>query len=178
MSAREVRDELVRRLREATVDTPYEVTEVEDGLDLGLALADARWRTVLGKARLERTFAHEVRLHDESTYTITEVGRQVEWVAGAPGIVGSASTFRGRSIEIGAEKTWGLDESGRPIPVADYSFTSEEGRQLIVLAADQLGLSRRLGASERVGLVFAVGTVGLLLLAGVVLLVLWALGVL
>lgn len=163
-------------VEEATVDTPYTVTPRDKGFDVGLDLADARWHTVLGQAGLKKTYVHEVRPRGDAGYAITDVSKSLDWVAGAPGLAAGFSMSKGRAIEFGAEKVWGLDEHGRLIPVANFSFRSGEGRQLITLAGDQLGLRQRRSKTEMGALAMAAFTLGGLLLAGVVLLVLAALG--
>jgi hypothetical protein len=163
-------------VEQATGDTPYVVTPRDGGFDLGLDLADARWHTVLGLAGLQQTYVHQVRPEGQASYTITDVSRRVDWVAGAPGLSGEVSVMKGRVIELGKEKAWGLDAHGQPIRVADFTFSSEEGRQLITLAADQLGLSQRRGTAEMIGLGFAAVAVVGAIVSVVVLLTLFALG--
>ncbi|MCX6407758.1 MAG: hypothetical protein NTV28_12635 [Propionibacteriales bacterium] len=170
-------DLLLQAVRDAVEDTPYVVDVVDDGFDLRLDLADRRWRTVLGQAGIERTVIHEVRPRGDAV-AITDVVRRVDWVAGAPALAGSASVERGRTIALGVEKVWGLDEHGMPVKVADLRFAPQEGRELITLAARQVGLRVALGSSELVGLVFAGIAVGGLVIGGLVVLVLWLTGVL
>jgi hypothetical protein len=170
-------DLLLAAVRDATQDTPYVVDLVDDGFDLRLDLADRRWHTVLGRAGIERTVVHEVRPRGDAI-GITDVVRRVDWVAGAPALAGSASVQRGRTVALGVEKVWGLDEHGMPIKVADLRFAPQEGRELVALAAKQVGLKVTLGTSERIGLAFAALAVGGLVVGGLVVLVLFLLGVL
>lgn len=139
---------------DATQDTPYVVTDQDDGFDLILDLANAQWRTVFGQAKIKRAVIYEVRPKGPD-YTITDVVKSVDWVAGAPGFSGKASIQRGRSIEFGVLKAWGVGPDGLPIKVADFSFATQEGRQLINLAGKSLGMSSRMGAAEKIALGFA-----------------------
>ena len=65
-----------------------------------------------------------------------------------------------------------------PVKVADLRFAPQEGRELVTLAAQQVGLRVVRGGAELVGLVFAGIAVGGLLVGGLVVLVLWLTGVL
>lgn len=169
-------ESLLATVQEAVEDTPDVVDVVDDGFDLRLDLADRRWQTVLGKAGIERTVIHGVRPRGDAI-TITDVVRQVDWIAGAPGLSASKSVQRGRVIAFGAEKAWGLDEHGLPVKVADFSFAPQEGHELIKLAAEGLGLRVARSVSMTIGLAFfLLATVGTAVL-GVVVLVLWLLGV-
>lgn len=163
-------------VRDAVQDTPYVVDDVGAGFDLRLDLANRRWRTVLGQAGIERTVIHEVRPRGDAI-TITDVVRRVDWTAGAPALAASKSVQRGRFVALGVEKAWGLDEHGLPIKVADFSYAPQEGRELVTLAAEQMGIRIARGASETIGLAFFLFTVIGAAVSLVVVLVLWLLGV-
>jgi hypothetical protein len=168
--------DLEGRVRAAAEGTPYVVTGVDGGFDVTLDLADARWWELFGRAGLKRSLTHEVRLRDADTFTVTDVERRVDWVAGVPTASASASTTRGRTWGGGFEKVWALDDDGRVSPVVDYRFDAAEGRHLVEAAAESLGLTQHRGTEERLGIAFAVvGGVGAVLTA-VVLLVLALLG--
>ena len=159
----------------AAAGTPYAVIPTDRGFDVGLDLADAAWFTLFGKAGLAMSYIHHVRVED-GWYAITDDSREVRWHAGVPGVSGSASRSLGRVKQFGAQKSWGLDESGRLRPIVDYQFNSEEGRQLITGIGEQLGLTQRRGTAEKIGLVFGVIGAGGALVAVVVLLVMLLLG--
>ena len=61
--------------------------------------------------------------------------------------------------------------------VVDYTFNSEEGRDLIVMVGKELGLDLKAGSAERIGLYAALSVPVLGLLCGLVVLVLWLMGV-
>jgi hypothetical protein len=153
--------ELEARVREAAAGTPYVVTPGEVGFTVGVDLADAQWWGAFNRAGMRRSMSHEVRLRGSGTYAITDVWRELDWVAGEPRIAASGAVKRGRLLHRGAEKVWALDDSGRVRAVVDYRFDGAEGRDLVVTAADALGLEQVRGTAERVGLAFAwVGGVG------------------
>lgn len=168
--------ELMQRVQRAAEGTPYVVAETEKGFDVQLDVVDAQWFGLINKAGLQRTFIHHVTFPQPGTYAITDESRTVEWVAGAPRIGGSIEVFRGRIIELGAEKVWAFDEHGELGIQADYTFSSEEGRELITDLADQLGLEQRRGTAEKIGLSFAVVALVGAAIVVVLLLVLWATG--
>lgn len=168
--------DLEARVRAAVEGTPYAVTKVEDGFDVTLDLADAQWWGLFDRAGLRRSLSHEVRLRDARTFTVTDVERRVDWVAGVPAASASASLKRGRFIGFGFEKVWALDDDGRISAVVDYRFDASEGRQLVETAAKSMGLIQRRGTEERIAIGFAiVGGVGAVITV-VVLLVLLLLG--
>lgn len=169
--------EFADRVRVAAQGTPYAVTETGRGFDVHLALVDAQWWGLLNRAGLRRTFTYEVRVDEtERSFSVTDVARDVEWVAGAPRIAASRSFARGRIISRRYETIWALDDSGRPAKVVDHRFDSAEGRDLVVAVGRQLALTQHRGAAERGALVMAViGGVGAVVTA-VVLLVLAVLG--
>lgn len=168
--------ELERQVREAAAGTPYVVTSSDDGFDVAVELADAQWWGAFNRAGLSRQFTHRVRLLDESRFSITDVSREVEWVAGTPRIAARGAVRKGRIIEKRREKIWALGDDGRLGAVVDYRFDSAEGRDLVTSAAQSLGLEQQRGLAERIGLL--VGLVALVgaALTAVVLLVLLALG--
>ena len=127
----------------AAEGTPYEVFDTEKGFEVQLRLSDARWRDVFGTAGLRRTFCWKVREH-RSYFTITDSDSSVRWRVGVPGLAVSMSKQSGRIFSLSRTKIWGLGPDGAIVPVADYRFNSREGRDLIRLAARQLGLTERL----------------------------------
>jgi hypothetical protein len=153
--------DLEGRVRAGAEGTPYVVTSVEGGFDLTVDLADAQWWGLFNRAGLRRSIVHEVRLRDDETFTVTDVARSVDWVAGVPTAAVSASLSRGRLYSFGGQQVWALDDDGRISAVLDYSFDSSEGRQLVETAAQSLGLTQRRGVEERIAIGFAiVGGVG------------------
>jgi len=128
------------------------VTETDKGFDVTLDIVDAQWFGVFNKAGLDKVYIHHVEMPEAEVYTITDDAREVEWVAGVPTAKASASRVMGRVVEIGAEKVWAVDATGRFGVQADYRFNSEEGRGLITGVAEQLHLTSRRGSSEKIGL--------------------------
>ncbi|MFC4785673.1 hypothetical protein ACT8ZV_14425 [Nocardioides sp. MAHUQ-72] len=159
-----MREQFLAGVRQAAEGTPYVVTPTEAGFDVALDVADAQWYGLLNKAGLKKAYTHHVAVADDGTYAVTDDSRTVEWVAGVPRLSASAERTRGRSYELSFQKSWALNEQGKPAKVVDYSFSSEKGRKLITGVADELGLRQRRGTEEKVGIAFAlVGGVGALL---------------
>ena len=168
--------ELYRRVQEAAAGTPYVVTETEKGFDVTLDVVNAEWYGVFNKAGLAKVFTHHVAVPEPGVYTITDDARTVEWIAGSPRTGATVERQIGRIKEVGFHKIWAFDEHGRFGLQADYTFSSEEGRQLITGIADQMGLTQRRGAAEKAGLAAGLITLALLLVGGIVVLVLWLTG--
>ncbi|WP_232680078.1 hypothetical protein [Nocardioides sp. R-C-SC26] len=163
-------------VRAASDGTPYQVASADGGFDVVLDLADAQWWGAFNRAGLRKSFTHEVRLRGEGRYTITDVAREVEWIAGTPRIAASGTVERGRIHKVGFEKTYALDDDLRPAEVVSYSFSSGTGRRLIEDAAEGLGLRQQMPIEQRMALGVAILAGGGLLVAGVILLILWLAG--
>lgn len=163
-------------VRTSSAGTPYTVVPTDDGFDLRLDLADAQWWGAFNRAGLRTSFTHEVRV-DGDRFTITDVARTVEWVAGSPRIAASATVERGRIKRVGFQRTYAFDDDLRPSKVVDHSYSSETGRRLIEDAAAGLGLRQRMPLEQRIALAMAGLAVGGLVVGGVVALVLWLAGV-
>lgn len=145
----------------ATEGTPYVVTETDRGFDVSLDIVDAQWFGVLDKAGLQKLYIHHVAVPEAGVYTITDDSREIEWVAGVPTAKASASRVMGRVIELGGAKVWAFDAQGNFGVQAAYTFSSEEGRDLVNGVAGQLGLSSRRGKIEKTGLYVGIlGAVG------------------
>ena len=168
--------EFFRGVAAAAQDSPYAVTQTDEGFDVTLDIADDRWWTVLGKAGMQKTYIHHVAAPGDGTYTVTDDSRTVEWVGGVPKFSAESERVYGRVREFGVEKAWGIREDGTIGKVVDYRFNSEEGRDLITALAKQLGRDEKRGGAEKTGMVFAgIALVGAVITA-VTLLTLWFLG--
>jgi hypothetical protein len=152
----------LQRLRELTEGTPYVVQETDQGFDVTVDIVDAQWFGLFDKAGLQKVYAHHVAVPEPGVYTVTDESRTVEWSAGAP-TFGTSERVYGRVKEFGVQKVWAFDAQGRFGVQADYRFNSEEGRDLISGAAQELGFRARRAGVERTGLVVgAIGAVGAL----------------
>ena len=160
---------LFKAVRAKANGTPYVVTRTEQGFDVRLDLADARWFDLMHERGLRTAFTHHVALDEAArTLTITDDGQAVEWRAGAdvagggprPVLAGRAQRVLGRSYEVGFRKEYGVRADGHFGEVVTYAFSSNEGHRLVRGPARELGWRERMPASARVGLVF--GAVGLL----------------
>ena len=134
---------LRRAVERATDCTAYRVVDSERGFDVELRLDDPQWQEFFSRAGLRRTYQWKVT-EKKSRYTIADVGVAVRWSAGVPGIGVSASKQGGRIFSFSRENIWAIGSDGQIHPVADYRFNSREGRDVIRLAAQQLGLTERL----------------------------------
>lgn len=168
--------ELFGQVQAAAAGTPYVVAETDQGFDVTLDIVDAQWFGLFNKAGLEKVFIHHVTFPEPGRYTIVDDSQSVQWVAGVPQLKASAERQYGRVIELGAQKVWAFDERGRFGVQADYSFNSEEGRTLVTVVAEHLGLSLQRGGVEKgalyIGVFTAVGAVVVLIL----LLIAWLTG--
>lgn len=162
------REDFLAAVQQATSGTPYAVTPTESGFDVALNIVDAQWYGVLNKAGLSKAYTHHVSVPEDGTYSITDDSREVEWVAGVPRLSGSASRQVGRVKEFGVQKVWAFDENGQFGKVVDYRFNSEEGRDLVTMIGDNLGLKQERGTSEKIGLWVALLTIAGLVIAGIV----------
>ena len=97
--------ELQRAVDRATRDTPYMVVSTEKGFDVGLRLADARWRQFFGSAVLRQTFRWKVT-EKKSRYSITDEAASVRWAAGVPRFDFSASKQSGRIFSFSRSMIW------------------------------------------------------------------------
>lgn len=170
-----VQQEFRDRVEQATVGTPYVVTDTDSGFDLSLDVVDAQWWGLFDRAGLKEACTHHVTFPRPGRFTVVDVVTSVEWSAGVPSFI-QASGFRGRVVGLKKQKIWALDDQGRFGVVADYTFRPQEGRDLLEGVGHQLGLKQRRGRSEAIGLY-----VGLFALAGaavslVVNLILWITG--
>jgi hypothetical protein len=164
--------EFYRRVREVSEGKPYVVTETEDGFDVATDFS-AQWFGLFNKAGMRRSYTHHVKLPEPGVFVVTDEARRVDWVAGVPRLAGSVEVFYGRKKEWTSEKVWAFDEHGRFTKVADYRFSSEEGRALIEGVAEQLGLRQRMGWQQKVGVITALVTLAGLVVCGLVALALW-----
>jgi hypothetical protein len=148
-------------------DTPYEMVETEDGFDLRIELANARWYGLLGTAGRKRVVQHRVTLDEaRKKFVMTDDLFDVRWEAGAapgagmPRLVASGEARRttGRVIrEVSFEKTFGVDAgTKKPEMVVDYVFDAAEGQKLVREPAKALGWSERWNTPAKVGVFFAV----------------------
>ena len=134
---------LQRAVEQATEGTPYTVVPTNLGFNVEVDVGERQWRDVFGRAGLRRTCRWEVT-EKKSKYTINDVEVAVRWVAGVPGIGMSASGQAGRVFSFSRQNIWAAGLDGRIRPVAAYRFNSREGRDVIRLAAKQLGLKEGL----------------------------------
>ena len=165
--------ELGRAVAERVAGTPYELVDTEDGFDLRVRLADARWYGLLSTAGRKRVVQHRVTLDEpRRRYEILDDLYDVRWHVGAdvaggrvPRLVASGEKRRvtGRVVwEYSFEKTIGVGaETKRPEVVVDYVFRASEGQRMIREPAKALGWSERWNTPAKVGLVVgAIGAVG------------------
>lgn len=162
------REDFLTAVQEAAAGTPYVVTPTESGFDVALDIVDAEWFGVFDKAGLSRAHTHHVAVSEDGSYTITGDSREVEWVAGVPRASASASRQVGRVKELGVQKVWAFDENGSFGTVVDYRFDSEEGRDMVTMIGERLGLTQERGTAEKIGLYVGLGTVAALLICGIV----------
>lgn len=160
--------ELRRAVAERVAGTPYELVGTEDGFDLRIRLAEARWYGLLSTAGRKRVVQHRVTLDEaRRRYEILDDLYDVRWHVGAdvaggrvPRLVASGEKRRvtGRVVwEYSFEKTIGVGtETRKPEVVVDYVFRASEGQRMIREPATTLGWSERWNTPAKVGLVLGV----------------------
>jgi hypothetical protein len=148
--------ELVERVRDAAEGSPYTVTETPEGFNLGINIVDAQWYTLIRKSGLKRVFTYEVRLDEAAkSMTIIDVANAVKWSGGTESGGGLSlhaekKVQRGRVYQFSFGKEYGVDaKTGKIGKVADYSFNSSEGRDLIRDAAKELGWSEEASGVQK-----------------------------
>lgn len=137
----------------AVADTPYVVVPTEDGFEVNLDIANARWYGAFNKAGLEYDYSCRVTVSEDS-FKIVQGTRKVSWTAGVPSH-GSVEWSSGRIYGFEFNKSWALDESFRPAQVIDYSFSPNESLALVRAVGQQLGLTEKRPASVTGAIVFA-----------------------
>lgn len=144
-----------KAVRQKMAGTPYVVTPTPQGFDLALDLVNAKWFGVFNRAGLTSSFVHHVTVAPNGTYRILDDKVTFQWSAGVP--TGFRyERFQGRIHEVSFEKSWGITESGDVGQITDYTFNSQEGRQVIRDATKSIGLQERMPAAMIIGLVFAI----------------------
>jgi hypothetical protein len=119
------------------------VEPTEHGFNVELRLSDSRWWTVFGQAGMRRNYRWKVREY-KSHFTITDEATALRWRAGVPVLGFSLSRRSGRIGSLSRTDIWGVSPQGRIQPMANYRFNAREGRDLIRIAARQLGLKEKL----------------------------------
>lgn len=134
--------ELQALVASAAQNTPYTVRSTEKGFDVELDVADARWWEVFRRAGLHSTFRWRVAEHP-SYITITDQQRNLTWSVGPTVASAGLSAQSGRIFSFARGNIWTHNGEGSIAPVADYRFDSREGRDLVRMAAKQLGIKER-----------------------------------
>ncbi|HEY8458247.1 MAG TPA: DUF3592 domain-containing protein [Actinopolymorphaceae bacterium] len=161
--------ELIRRVREATEQTPYRMNMTTDGFEIALDLSDTTWHGLLYSQRVDRVFSHRVQVIEHARkLKISDVVTTVTWSEGAHGPIPrlgvSKASASGRVWTFTSGST-SRDGQGNP---ATFTFSSEEGRRLITEPAKHLGWRVAWSTNAIIGLVVACIALGGLLVAGVV----------
>ena len=173
----------VERVRALAADTPYLVEDTEDGFDVTLDVADAKWFALFYKESLAKVCVFHVKLdHDERRFTMADDVREVSWKAGAesrdgvpaPILSMKGSRMYGRVIAFEKQKVWAWNEHLEHGKVLDYSFTTNEGHSLIRMAAKDTGWNERMPLSMKIaitmGIIGGAGALITLIVLGVALL--------
>lgn len=142
-------------VREKIAGTPYIVTPTPQGFDLALDLVNAKWFGAFNMAGLTSSYVHHVTVVPNGTYQILDDKVTFTWSAGVPTAF-RHERFQGRIHEVSFEKSWGITESGEFGKITDYTFRTQEGRQVIRTAANSLGLKEKMPAAMVIGLTFAI----------------------
>lgn len=158
--------ELLTRVQAAAANSPYVVTPTASGFDVVLSIVDAQWWSVFERHGLSKSFTHHVKLDPaRRAYSITDEQFDIEWSAGAggglvPRLKAQAEWQQGRiaTASVGAVAA----PTGSTAGGAEYDFSSETGRKLIVGPAKELDWkSSKYGADTIIAVVAA--SLGILL---------------
>ncbi|MGN0065786.1 MAG: hypothetical protein ACI379_16240 [Nocardioides sp.] len=171
----DVVEEFVARVRAACVGTPYTVTRTAQGFDLHLDL-DGQWVDEASRGGLRRSITQRVTAAPP-TYTVEQVVQEVHWDRGRPRLSAGGSVTKGRTIPLGHTNIWTELDDGTVGRLAPFTFNAEEGRDLVVLVGQQLGLEVRRSTPERIGLYAALAVPVLLAVCVVGVLIGMAVGV-
>lgn len=139
--------EAVRRL---AADSPYAVERTDDGFEVRIDVADARWYALFLREGLRETYTHRVKVDEaRRRFTVTDVSTIVEWQAGAstseqrPVLRFSAQRSAGRIHRWARGTVWAWDDKLQFGKVLDYRLNTDESRALINAAARSLGYVQR-----------------------------------
>lgn len=130
--------------------SPYTVIDTEGGFEVQPESDyDERWRGAMSRGRRHSELRWVVKERPGS-YAVTDVVSSLRWSAGLTGFDMSGYKQVGRDPSFSRTNIWALTDTGGIERVADFRFNSREGRDVIRLAARQLGLKERLPRSVQV----------------------------
>lgn len=132
----------------ALQDSPYTVIDTEGGFEVELPSDDEQWRGVMGRGWRHRELRWVVKERPGS-YAVTDVTGYSQGSVGLLGLSGSFSKQVGRIPSFSRTNIWALTDDGAIERVAGFRFNTREVRDVIRLAARQLGLKERLPKSVK-----------------------------
>jgi len=139
-------------------NTPFVVTPVQGGFQVGFDLADARWWSILQLNDVSDSITYTVRVDERRRrFSINDTLRRMSWSAGAAGMVPRLSwSFSIQSGRVLYRRVIMLGVSPGGFEVA---FSPENERARIKEIGEELGLRQGLSRSMLVGLWAAIGGV-------------------
>ncbi|GMA32036.1 hypothetical protein [Litorihabitans aurantiacus] len=169
---------LAQEVRRLAHGRPYTVVdETDDAFTVHIDVVDAGWWTLFKRKHLTYVFTHRVSVkHDGRAYSVRDTRKTLAWEAGVdvaggvprPVIRGSMTFATGTIREKSFRREIAFDDELRPGVVVDYTFSSNEGNQLIEQAARRLGMRKTMNGVSIFALVVAlVAGVGSLLGVGI-----------
>lgn len=154
-------------------DKPFAVVRVAGGFDVGFALADARWVSILAVNDVRDSITYNVRVNERAgKFSINDTLRRISWSAGVSGMVprlGFSMSYQSGRVKYGRVIQLGVAPGG-----FEAAFSPEEERARIRAIGQELGLKPGLSRSVLIGLWTAGGVVGLCILGAATALIIQA----
>ncbi|MBF4566332.1 hypothetical protein [Plantibacter sp. VKM Ac-2876] len=141
-------------------NTPFAVTSLPDGFQVGYDLADARWWNVLQLNEVSDSITYTVRVDERRRrFSITDTVKRMSWSAGASGFVPRLSwsfSWQSGRVRYGRVIMLGTSPGGFEI-----AFSPENERARIKEIGEELGLRPRMSSHVSIGLWAAAGGVAI-----------------
>ncbi|MBF4549289.1 hypothetical protein [Pseudoclavibacter sp. VKM Ac-2888] len=154
-------------------DKPFAVVRVRGGFDVGFALADARWVSILAVNDVRDSITYNVRVNERAgKFSINDTLRRISWSAGVSGMVprlGFSMSYQSGRVKYGRVIQLGVAPGG-----FEVAFSPEEERARIRVIGQELGLKPGLSRSVLIGLWTAGGVIGLCILGAAIALIIQA----
>lgn len=140
------RTDLMASVRMAARGTPYITTVQIYGFDLAADIADPVWHGLLSRQRVEQVFVHRVTVDDVAgSISISDALYELSWTTGVPQLGAQRRIQPGREVQ--------PEPYRPPDATGGHTFSSDEGRALILDTAAQLGWSVQDPPQQRASMV-------------------------
>jgi hypothetical protein len=156
----EVTERFARAVETQLNGKPFTLERLEDGFQVGYALTESRWWSILQANNVTDSITYTVRINEKKQrFSINDTLHQMSWTAGASGMVPHAGFSL--SVKSGRVKHGKVIQLGI-VPGGFASWCSpEEERAQIKKIGQSLGLKPGPGRSAMIGLSVAIGSLAL-----------------